>query len=558
MSDIEIAKKAKLEPIGDLAERTLGIKKDQLIPYGHFKAKIDPSSFAESGSNTNSKLVLVTAISPSPAGEGKTTTTIGLGDGLRRIGKNATICLREPSLGPSFGMKGGAAGGGYSQVVPMDEINLHFTGDFHAITSANNLLAAIIDNHLHWGNKLNIDPRKVTWRRAIDLNDRSLREIVSGLGGHANGLTREAGFDITVASEVMAIFCLATDLNDLKRRLGQIVVGKNQSGEDVLASELIAEGSMTALLKDAIMPNLVQTLEKTPAFVHGGPFANIAHGCNSVSATRLALNLSDIVITEAGFGADLGAEKFFNIKCRKSKLNPDASVIVVTIRALKYHGGVKRSELNHENLKAMERGFANLERHLENIAKFGVPCIVALNAFSADTKAETDRFIELCQGIGIKSVLATHWAHGAKGAEDLAHAVVELLDSQDSAFSFKTLYPDDMSLVDKLRTVAKEIYRADDVDFSPAVLKRLKALDETDVRNFPVCIAKTPYSFSADQKMRGAVSGFTLPIREVRVANGAEFVVALSGEIMTMPGLPRVPASERINVDESGELSGLS
>ena len=558
MSDIEIAKKAKLEPIADLAERTLGIKKDQLIPYGHFKAKIDPSSFAESGSNTNSKLVLVTAISPSPAGEGKTTTTIGLGDGLRRIGKNATICLREPSLGPSFGMKGGAAGGGYSQVVPMDEINLHFTGDFHAITSANNLLAAIIDNHLHWGNKLNIDPRKVTWRRAIDLNDRSLREIVSGLGGHANGLTREAGFDITVASEVMAIFCLATNLNDLKRRLGQIVVGKNQSGEDVLASELIAEGSMTALLKDAIMPNLVQTLEKTPAFVHGGPFANIAHGCNSVSATRLALNLSDIVITEAGFGADLGAEKFFNIKCRKSKLNPDASVIVATIRALKYHGGVKRSELNHENLKAMERGFANLERHLENIAKFGVPCVVALNAFSADTKAETDRFIELCQGIGIKSVLATHWAHGAKGAEDLAHAVVELLDSQDSASSFKTLYPDDMSLVDKLRTVAKEIYRADDVDFSPAVLKRLKALDETDVRNFPVCIAKTPYSFSADQKMRGAVSGFTLPIREVRVANGAEFVVALSGEIMTMPGLPRVPASERINVDESGELSGLS
>ncbi len=558
MSDIEIAKKAKLEPIADLAERTLGIKKDQLIPYGHFKAKIDPSSFAESGSNTNSKLVLVTAISPSPAGEGKTTTTIGLGDGLRRIGKNATICLREPSLGPSFGMKGGAAGGGYSQVVPMDEINLHFTGDFHAITSANNLLAAIIDNHLHWGNKLNIDPRKVTWRRAIDLNDRSLREIVSGLGGDANGLTREAGFDITVASEVMAIFCLATDLNDLKRRLGQIVVGKNQSGEDVLASELIAEGSMTALLKDAIMPNLVQTLEKTPAFVHGGPFANIAHGCNSVSATRLALNLSDIVITEAGFGADLGAEKFFNIKCRKSKLNPDASVIVATIRALKYHGGVKRSELNHENLKAMERGFANLERHLENIAKFGVPCVVALNAFSADTKAETDRFIELCQGIGMQSVLATHWADGAKGAEDLAHAVVELLDSQDSASSFKTLYPDDMSLVDKLRTVAKEIYRADDVDFSPAVLKRLKALDETDVRNFPVCIAKTPYSFSADQKMRGAVSGFTLPIREVRVANGAEFVVALSGEIMTMPGLPRVPASERINVDESGELSGLS
>ncbi len=558
MSDIEIAKKAKLEPIADLAERTLGITKDQLIPYGHFKAKVDPSTFSVNSSSSKSKLVLVTAISPSPAGEGKTTTTIGLGDGLRRIGKNATICLREPSLGPSFGMKGGAAGGGYAQVVPMDEINLHFTGDFHAITSANNLLAAIIDNHLHWGNKLNIDPRKVTWRRAIDLNDRSLREIVSGLGGHANGLTREAGFDITVASEVMAIFCLASDLNDLKRRLGQIVIGKNQSGEDVLASELIAEGSMTALLKDAIMPNLVQTLEKTPAFVHGGPFANIAHGCNSVAATKLAMNLSDIVITEAGFGADLGAEKFFNIKCRKSNLSPSASVIVATIRALKYHGGVKRSELDQENLQAMEEGFANLKRHLENIAKFGVPCIVALNAFSADTKAETDRFIELCQEIGVKSVLATHWADGAKGAEDLARAVVELLDDEDGESGFETLYPDDMSLVDKLRTVAQEVYRADDVDFSPAVLKRLKALDETNVRNFPVCIAKTPYSFSADQKLRGAVSGFTLPIREVRVANGAEFVVALSGEIMTMPGLPRVPASERINVDESGELSGLS
>ena len=558
MSDIEIAKKAKLEPIADLAERTLGITKDQLIPYGHFKAKVNPSSVSVNSSSSKSKLVLVTAISPSPAGEGKTTTTIGLGDGLRRIGKNATICLREPSLGPSFGMKGGAAGGGYAQVVPMDEINLHFTGDFHAITSANNLLAAIIDNHLHWGNKLNIDPRKVTWRRAIDLNDRSLREIVSGLGGHANGLTREAGFDITVASEVMAIFCLASDLKDLKRRLGQIVIGKNQSGEDVLASELIAEGSMTALLKDAIMPNLVQTLEKTPAFVHGGPFANIAHGCNSVAATKLAMNLSDIVITEAGFGADLGAEKFFNIKCRKSNLSPSASVIVATIRALKYHGGVKRSELDQENLQAMEEGFANLKRHLENIAKFGVPCIVALNAFSADTKAETDRFIELCQEIGVKSVLATHWADGAKGAEDLARAVVELLDAEDGESGFQTLYPDDMSLVDKLRTVAQEVYRADDVDFSPAVLKRLKALDETNVRNFPVCIAKTPYSFSADQKLRGAVSGFNLPIREVRVANGAEFVVALSGEIMTMPGLPRVPASERINVDESGELSGLS
>lgn len=556
MSDIEIARKAKLDPIVDLAQTSLGLKQDQLIPYGHFKAKIDPRSVNQN--KNGSKLVLVTAISPSPAGEGKTTTTIGLGDGLRRIGKDATICLREPSLGPSFGMKGGAAGGGYSQVVPMDEINLHFTGDFHAITSANNLLAAIIDNHLHWGNKLNIDPRKVTWRRAIDLNDRSLREIVSGLGGHVNGLTRETGFDITVASEVMAIFCLADDLADLKRRLGNIVIGKDNSGRDVLASELVAEGSMTALLKDAIMPNLVQTLEKTPAFVHGGPFANIAHGCNSVSATKLAMKLSDIVITEAGFGADLGAEKFFNIKCRKSGLKPDASVIVATIRALKFHGGVKKSELNEENIEALENGFLNLKRHLENIAKFGVPSIVALNAFSADTEAETKKFMELCSSIGVKSVVATHWADGGKGAENLAQAVVELLDADDNDASFTTLYPDDISLVEKLKTVAREIYRADDVDFTPAVMKRLRELDETHVRNFPVCIAKTPYSFSADQNLRGAVSNFKLPIREVRVANGAEFLVALAGEIMTMPGLPRVPASERIDVDSTGKLSGLS
>ena len=557
MSDIEIARKAKLEPIVDLAERTLGLKKDQLIPYGHYKAKVDPQS-VDQQADKKAKLVLVTAISPSPAGEGKTTTTIGLGDGLRRIGKDATICLREPSLGPSFGMKGGAAGGGYAQVVPMDEINLHFTGDFHAITSANNLLAAIIDNHLHWGNKLNIDPRKVTWRRAIDLNDRSLREIVSGLGGHINGLTRETGFDITVASEVMAIFCLAESLSDLKRRLGNIVIGKDQSGRDILANELVAEGAMTALLKDAIMPNLVQTLEKTPAFVHGGPFANIAHGCNSVSATKLAMKMSDIVITEAGFGADLGAEKFFNIKCRKSGLKPDASVIVATIRALKYHGGVKRSELNEENIQALENGFSNLKRHLENIAKFGVPTIVALNAFSADTKLETEKFMELCDDAGVKSVIATHWANGGDGAEDLAQAVVHLLDSKENGSSFKTLYPDDLSLAEKLRTVAKEIYRADDVELTPAVTKKLKSLDPTDVRNFPVCIAKTPYSFSADQNKRGAVSGFKMPIREVRVAYGAEFVVALAGEIMTMPGLPRVPASERIDVDDLGELTGLS
>ncbi len=555
MSDIEIARNAKLEPIAELAQRCLGLEKEQLIPYGHYKAKIDPQSIDEEPS---SKLVLVTAISPTPAGEGKTTTTIGLGDGLRLIGKNATICLREPSLGPSFGMKGGAAGGGYAQVVPMDEINLHFTGDFHAISAANNLLASIIDNHLHWGNKLNIDPRKVTWRRALDLNDRALRQIVVGLGGPMNGLTRETGFDITVASEVMAIFCLATGLGDLKRRLGQIVVGQNSEGENVHARELVAEGSMTALLKDAIQPNLVQTLEKTPAFVHGGPFANIAHGCNSVAATKLAMKLSDIVVTEAGFGADLGAEKFFDIKCRKSGLRPDASVIVATIRALKYHGGVKRNDLNEENTEAVELGFANLRRHLENVAKFGVPTIVALNAFTADTEAETKKFIELCDGEGVKCVLATHWANGGEGAKDLAEEVVKMLESEDQVSNFAPIYPDDMPLIEKLQTVAREIYRADDVELTPAVTKKLKSLDLTDVRNFPVCIAKTPYSFSADQNKRGAVSGFKMPIREVRVAYGAEFVVALAGEIMTMPGLPRVPASERIDVDDLGELTGLS
>ena len=555
MSDIEIARNAKLEPIAELAQRCLGLEKEQLIPYGHYKAKIDPQSIDEEPS---SKLVLVTAISPTPAGEGKTTTTIGLGDGLRLIGKNATICLREPSLGPSFGMKGGAAGGGYAQVVPMDEINLHFTGDFHAISAANNLLASIIDNHLHWGNKLNIDPRKVTWRRALDLNDRVLRQIVVGLGGPMNGLTRETGFDITVASEVMAIFCLATGLGDLKRRLGQIVVGQNSEGENVHARELVAEGSMTALLKDAIQPNLVQTLEKTPAFVHGGPFANIAHGCNSVVATKLAMKLSDIVVTEAGFGADLGAEKFFDIKCRKSGLRPDASVIVATIRALKYHGGVKRNDLNEENTEAVELGFANLRRHLENVAKFGVPTIVALNAFTADTEAETKKFIELCDGEGVKCVLATHWANGGEGAKDLAEEVVKMLESEDQVSNFAPIYPDDMPLIEKLQTVAREIYRADDVELTPAVTKKLKSLDLTDVRNFPVCIAKTPYSFSADQNKRGAVSGFKMPIREVRVAYGAEFVVALAGEIMTMPGLPRVPASERIDVDDLGELTGLS
>lgn len=552
MSDIEIARGASLQPIEDLARERLSLDPERLIPYGKYKAKILP----EEGRDTAGKLILVTAISPTPAGEGKTTTTVGLGDGLNRIGKKAAVCLREPSLGPSFGMKGGAAGGGYSQVVPMDEINLHFTGDFHAISSANNLLSAMIDNHLHWGNQLKIDLRKISWRRAVDLNDRSLRHLLTGLG-NGNGFATETGADITVASEVMAIFCLAENLADLKERLGKIVVGRSLDKADVLASDLKAHGSMTALLKDALLPNLVQTLERTPALVHGGPFANIAHGCNSVIATKTALGLADYVVTEAGFGADLGAEKFFDIKCRKAGLSPDAAVVVATIRALKYHGGVARKDLETEDVEAVERGFANLERHLENLSKFGVPAIVAVNAFDADTEAETAILKGLCEKQGVPCILARHWAEGGKGAEDLARALVAAVEEETES-SFAPLYPDDLSLAEKVRTVAREIYRADDIEMSPAVEKQLDQWDKTSAGNYPVCIAKTPYSFSADPEKRGAATGFTLPVTSVRLSAGAGFVVALTGEIMTMPGLPRVPAAERVDVNESGEIVGLS
>lgn len=556
MTDIEIARSITPQKIMDLATQRLGLDGDALIPYGKFKAKLDLDLLADLPAKENSKLILVTAISPTPAGEGKTTTTVGLGDGLSAIGKDAMVCLREPSLGPSFGLKGGAAGGGYAQVIPMEEINLHFTGDFHAITAANNLLSAMIDNHLYWGNKLQIDPRRVSWRRAMDLNDRSLRNLITGMGNVLD-YPRETGFDITVASEVMAILCLASDLTDLEARLGRIVIGKNFSGEEVLASDLKAEGSMAVLLKDALNPNLVQTLEHTPALVHGGPFANIAHGCNSIVATRTAMKLADYVVTEAGFGADLGAEKFFDIKCRKAGLKPNAAVVVATVRALKYHGGVERKQLGEENVDAVEVGFANLRRHLENIAKFGVPTVVAVNAFTSDTEAETEKLHALCESISIPCVLATHWAEGGKGAANLAKAVVELAEG-NSPSNFSPLYSDDLTLTEKLRVVAKEIYRADEIELSSLAVKKLKAWEKASAGEFPVCIAKTPYSFSADPALRGATENFVLPIRDVRLSAGAGFVVALTGDIMTMPGLPRVPAAEKIGLDEGGDIVGLS
>lgn len=556
MTDIEIARQATLMPIQDLAADRFGLSPDQVIPYGKWKGKLDLREMRENLQGPDGKLVLVTAISPTPAGEGKTTTTVGLGDGLSRLGKKAMICLREPSLGPSFGLKGGAAGGGYSQVVPMDEINLHFTGDFHAISAANNLLSALIENHLHWGNQLDLDTRQISWKRSLDLNDRSLRNVITGLG-KGRDYPRETGFDITVASEVMAIFCLAKDLDDLKARLGRIVVGTTRLKKNVFASDLRAHGSMTALLKDALNPNLVQTLEHTPALVHGGPFANIAHGCNSVVATKTALKLADIVVTEAGFGADLGAEKFFNIKCREAGLTPNAAVVVATIRALKYHGGLTIEQVQKENPAAVERGFDNLKRHLENIAKFGVPAVVALNAFDSDTRAETDLLFSLCRDLGVSCVLATHWAEGGNGAKDLAETVVRTLDANEVS-RFKPLYSLDLPLTEKLRTVAREIYRADDIELSDAAAIQLTSLQKTAARHFPVCIAKTPYSFSADPAKRGAASGFTLPVREVRVSAGAGFVVAVTGDIMTMPGLPRRPAAEGVDVDSSGEIMGLS
>jgi formate--tetrahydrofolate ligase len=554
-SDIEISQAAKMRPILDVAKDKLGIPAEDLLPYGHYKAKVALDYIASLKDRPDGKLILVTAITPTPAGEGKTTTTVGLGDALNDIGKKAMICIREPSLGPCFGVKGGAAGGGYAQVVPMEDINLHFTGDFHAIGAANNLLAAMIDNHVYWGNKLDIDIRRVTWRRAVDMNDRALRSIVSSLGGAANGFPREAGFDITVASEVMAIFCLASDLADLQRRLGQIQIGQTRDKKAVTAKDLSAAGSMAALLKDALAPNLVQTLENNPAFIHGGPFANIAHGCNSVISTKAALKLADYVVTEAGFGADLGAEKFFDIKCRKAGLKPDCVVIVATIRALKMHGGVAKDDLKKENLEALERGFANLARHVENIRKYHVPVVVAANRFSSDTDDEIALLKRLCLTMGTDCVMADHWAQGGAGAIELAETVVRTIDERPSDFA--PLYPDAMSLWDKTRTIAQEIYGADDITADKAVRDRFAELEKEGFGKFPICVAKTQYSFSTNPDAKGAPSGHVIPVREVRLSAGAEFVVVICGDIMTMPGLPRVPAANNIELAPDGRIAGL-
>ncbi|MCH8866259.1 MAG: formate--tetrahydrofolate ligase [Proteobacteria bacterium] len=553
-SDIDIAQAADIRPIAEIAEK-LGIPSEALIPYGHDKAKISAEFIQSNGKNSDGKLILVTAVSPTPAGEGKTTTTVGLGDGLNRIGKRAVICLREPSLGPCFGMKGGAAGGGYAQVIPMTDINLHFTGDFHAIGAANNLLAALIDNHMHWDNELDIDPRRVTWRRVVDMNDRTLRSVTSGLGGYHNGVVREAGFDITVASEVMAIFCLATNLQDLEKRLANIVLGYTRKNEPVTVRELNAHGAMTALLRDALQPNLVQTLENNPALMHGGPFANIAHGCNSVMATRTALKLADYVVTEAGFGADLGAEKFFNIKCRKAGFHPDAVVLVATIRALKMHGGVAKGELGKENVEALERGLKNLGRHLRNLAQFGVPVVVAVNRFTADTDAEVDVVKKYCETFGVHAVNCTHWADGGAGATDLAAQVVELADS--GAAQFRTLYSDELPLWDKAKRIATTIYGADDIIADQKIRAQFDQFEAAGYGHYPVCMAKTQYSFSTDPNLLGAPSGHVVPIREVRLAAGAEFIVVVCGAIMTMPGLPRVPAANAIRVNAEGRIEGL-
>ncbi|HLI20060.1 MAG TPA: formate--tetrahydrofolate ligase [Stellaceae bacterium] len=556
-TDWEIAQAATMKPIVDIGRERLGIPAGELEPYGHFKAKIGMDFVKDALANKpDGKLILVTAINPTPAGEGKTTTTVGLGDALNRIGKKAMICLREPSLGPCFGVKGGAAGGGYSQVVPMDDINLHFTGDFHAIGVANNLLAAMIDNHVYWGNELGIDPRRITWRRCMDMNDRALRSIVDSLGGVANGFPREDGFDITVASEIMAILCLSTSLDDLRRRIGNIVVAQTRDRQPVRASQLKADGAMTAVLKDAIKPNLVQTLENNPAFIHGGPFANIAHGCNSVTATKLALKLVDYVVTEAGFGADLGAEKFFDIKCRKAGLKPSAAVVVATARALKFHGGIPRAQLGAENVAAVTKGLVNLKRHLENIKKFGVPAVVCVNRFPTDTDAELQAVVDGCKAEGVQAFVCTHFADGSKGATSLAQAVVDTIARGKA--DYKPLYPDAMPLLDKIKTIAKEIYRAGDVAAPKAITDRLAEMEKQGFGNFPICMAKTQYSFSANGDLYGAPSGFELPIREVRLSAGAEFVVAICGDIMTMPGLPRVPSAEQMYVNEAGQIIGLS
>ncbi|MFC5585397.1 formate--tetrahydrofolate ligase [Nitratireductor kimnyeongensis] len=554
-SDIEIARAAKKKPIQEIGAR-LGIPSEHLLPYGHDKAKVSAAFIAEARKNDNGKLILVTAINPTPAGEGKTTTTVGLGDGLNRIGKKAAICIREASLGPCFGVKGGAAGGGHAQVVPMEDMNLHFTGDFHAITSAHNLLSALIDNHIYWGNALEIDIRRVAWRRVMDMNDRALREIVCSLGGVANGFPREAGFDITVASEVMAILCLATDLKDLEKRLGDIIIGYRRDKSPVFARDIKADGAMTVLLKDALQPNLVQTLENNPAFVHGGPFANIAHGCNSVMATSTALKIADYVVTEAGFGADLGAEKFFDIKCRKAGLKPAAAVIVATVRALKMNGGVKKEDLGDENVAAVRAGCVNLGRHIENVKQFGVPAIVAINHFHTDTDAEIEAVKAYVAEQGEEAVLCRHWAEGSAGIEELAHKVVTLAESGVSQFA--PIYPDNMPLFDKIDTVVKRIYRGSEAIADNSVLNQLKQWEEQGYGHLPVCMAKTQYSFSTDPNLRGAPTGHVVPIREVRLSAGAGFVVAICGEIMTMPGLPRVPSSERIFLNDNGLIEGLS
>ncbi len=552
--DLEIARAATLRPIGEIAAK-LNIPDSAVDPYGRHKAKIGADFIASLEDRPDGALVLVTGINPTPAGEGKTTTTVGLGDALNRIGKRAAICLREPSLGPSFGMKGGAAGGGYAQVVPMDQINLHFTGDFHAITSANNLLAAMIDNHIYWGNALGIDERRISWRRCLDMNDRSLRSIVGSLGGVANGFPREDGFDITVASEVMAVFCLSKNLEDLQDRLGKMIVAQTRDGKNITAKDIKADGAMSVLLKDAIAPNLVQTLEGSPAFVHGGPFANIAHGCNSVMATRLGLKLADVVVTEAGFGADLGAEKFLDIKCRSAGLTPSCAVIVATVRALKMHGGVARNALGPENVEAVKRGTANLARHVENMGKFGLPVVVAVNHFTSDTAAEFEAIREAMAAQGVEAISCTHWAHGGAGAEALAHAVMKRIDAGASAY--KPLYPLEGKLADKVRTIAREVYRAADISVPDAVARKLKSFEDAGYGDVPVCIAKTQYSFSVDPTAMGAPTGHTLPIREVRLSAGAGFVVAICGDVMTMPGLPRVPAAESIYLRADGQIEGL-
>ena len=553
-SDIEIARASTMKPIVDIASN-IGIPQDSVLNYGKYKAKISLDFIKSLEQKLDGKLILVTAMTPTPAGEGKTTTTVGLGDGLNAIGKKTIVCLREPSLGPCFGMKGGAAGGGYSQVVPMEDINLHFTGDFHAVGAAHNLLSAIIDNHIYWGNELGIDVRRITWKRVLDMNDRSLREIVSSLGGPGNGYPRETGFDITVASEVMAILCLATDLKDLERRLANIIIGYTREKKAISARDLNAHGAMTVLLKDALMPNLVQTLENNPAFIHGGPFANIAHGCNTVLATKTALKLGEFVVTEAGFGADLGAEKFFNIKCRKAKLTPSVAVIVATLKALKMHGGVSKEDLNRENLTAVEAGLVNLGRHIKNVGQFGVPAVVAVNHFTTDTDAEFKLVKEYCSNLGVEAILCTHWENGSKGISELAHKVVELSDSGTQRF--KQLYEDSIPLWDKVDTIAKSIYGASEIVADKVVREHFKSFEKAGYGAFPICMAKTQYSFSTDPNLKGAPSGHVVQVKEIRLSAGAEFIVVVTGDIMTMPGLPERPSANSIKLNEQNQIEGL-